>query len=156
MKTAVAVLLSCAALCCAQDTKPEAQPKQEEVKRLESVTWDLSTHKLVWLVAKGIMVDGEFVPQKKVKYEVSPDEAFMALAEDKKSINVTEAAALHQLLDMLSMYCVESVVWWDKGAPAYSTDDDAATPGLVTKPERKPQQQKPVVVPLGVPVKVGV
>jgi hypothetical protein len=154
MKIVAAVLLSCAALCCAQDAKPEAKdPKTQEIKRLESVTWDLSTHKLVWLVSKGSVVDGEFVPSIKVKYEVSPDDAFMAHAGDTRSFGASEAAALHQLLDMLSIYCVESVVWWDRGQ-AGGPGSDTSEPGLVTKPER-PVQQKPTIAPGSVPVKVG-
>lgn len=149
---AVALWLSCAFLCCAQDSNPGP------IKRLQSVTWDLSTHKLVWLVEKGNLVNGEFVPSSKVKYEVSPDEAFMAFAGEKRSFGLEEAVALHRLLDTLSMYCVESVVWWNQ----HDTDDPAASgPGLVTKPERtKPEQPsgpkpKPAVAPDTRPVRVG-
>ncbi|HWC95977.1 MAG TPA: hypothetical protein VG456_04490 [Candidatus Sulfopaludibacter sp.] len=120
MKTIVAILLSCAALCCAQEsTTPQQEPPAANVKRLQSVTWDLATHKLIWIVEKGSVVDGEFVPQTKVKYEVAPDEAFMAYAGEKRPVSEEEAASLHHLLDTLSLYCVESVVWWDhSGEPA--------------------------------------
>jgi hypothetical protein len=150
-KTAVVLLLSCAVFCCAQDSKTEQDSKTQKVKRLESVTWDLATHKLVWLVTKGNVVNGEFVPSSKVKYEVSPDDAFMAFAGEQRSLGEDEAAALHQLLDALSLYCVESVVWWDK-----SQTDSPAThpPGLVTKPEQ-PAQPKALPVPGDKPVRVG-
>ncbi len=62
--SAVALLILCAGFCCAQE------PKADELKRLASVTWDLSTHRLVWTVEKGNVVNGEFVPSSKVKYEV--------------------------------------------------------------------------------------
>ena len=60
MKTALILMLSCASLSLAQDPKPDSQPVV--VKRLASVTWDLNTHKLVWVVQKGAEVDGAFVP----------------------------------------------------------------------------------------------
>jgi hypothetical protein len=152
MKTAVALLLSCAAFCCAQDVKQPQDAKPdvnvEGVKRLQSVTWDLSTHKLVWLVEKGNVVQGEFVPTSRVKYQVSPDDAFMEFAGDKRYFGEDEAAAVHQLLDLLSLYCVESVVWWDHG----ESESPTPTPGLITKP--KQPEPKPSIAP-GVPVKVG-
>ena len=154
MKTAaVAIWLSCAFLCCAQDTNPE-------IKRLQSVTWDLATHRLVWLVEKGSLVNGEFVPATKVKYEVSPDEAFMAFAGEQRSFGLEEAVALHRVLDTLSMYCVESVVWWNKKGADSDSEPSTAAPGLITKPDREPKPErkpepKPAVKDVQ-PVKVGV
>lgn len=142
MKMLVALLLSCAALCCAQETKTG------EVKRLGAVTWDLASHKLIWTVEKGSIVDGEFVPATKVKYEVSPEEAFMEYAGRKRTFGDQEAAALQHLLGVLSLYCVESVVWWDQGN-AVTEDPAGATPGLVTKPAPKAPAMKD-----GKPVKV--
>jgi len=156
MKTIFAVMLSCAALCCAQDSHQTEQQQDPaatgNVKRLQSVTWDLATHKLVWTVEKGSVVDGEFVPAKVVKYEVSPDDAFMAYAGEKRSVTEEEAADLHHLLDVLSLYCVESVVWWDHGSNAEPANPSA--PGVVTKPE-KPTQMKPAAPPNNKVVKVG-
>ena len=130
MKTAaVALWLSCAFLGCAQDANPET-------KRLQSVTWDLATHKLVWMVEKGSVVNGEFVPSTTVKYEVSPDEASMAFGGEQRSFGLEEAVALHHLLDTLSLYCVESVVWWNKHAD--SDSDDPATSTPISKPDVKP------------------
>ncbi len=135
MKSAVAMLLVCAALGCAQDTKPT------ELKRLSAVTWDLSTHKLVWTVEKGTVVDGEFVPVSKVKYEVSPDQAFMAFEGEKRSLGEEEAASLDQLLNVLSVYCAESVVWWEHGAPGAPAEAAPAQtgPGVVSKPDKTVQ-----------------
>lgn len=161
MKSVFAIILSCAALCCAQDLKqaPDTNKNSDEgaqatnVKRLQSVTWDLATHKLVWTVEKGSVVDGEFVPVKVVKYEVAPDEAFMAFAGEKRSVTEEEAADLHHLLDVLSLYCVESVVWWDHG----DTTEPTSAPGVVTKPEQKtkpvPANSKTVKVGALMPVK---
>jgi hypothetical protein len=127
MKSAVALFVLFAALGCAQDEKPQA------VKRLSAVTWNLETHKLEWTVEKGTVVDGEFVPDNKVKYEVSPDESFMAFAGEKRTLGEDEAASLHQVLNVLSVYCVESVVWWEHGQPDSPVQP---APGLVTKPDK--------------------
>lgn len=123
MRSAVALFVLFAALGCAQDNQPK------EVKRLSAVTWDLSTHKLIWTVEKGTVVDGEFVTKDKVQYEVSPDENFMAYAGEKRPVSEEEASSLHELLNLLSVYCVESVVWWDRGVPGTHT-----APTVMTKP----------------------
>jgi hypothetical protein len=143
VKTAIAILLSCAALCLAQESKTET------VKRLASVTWDLTTHKLICIVEKGTMVDGEFVPSSGLKYEVSPDDALMAFGGEQRNFGEEEAANLHLLLDVLSRYCVDSVVWWDHG----NARPTAPAPGPATKPE-KPAQPTPTRAPAK-PVKVA-
>ena len=111
MKTALALLLSFAALSCAQDRKSEDKDK----RRLSSVTWDLKSHKLVWEVLTGRDVDGEFEANGTARYEISPDEAVMAVAAERRAFTDAEAASLHKLLDTLSLYCAESVVWWNQG-----------------------------------------
>jgi hypothetical protein len=141
MKTAIALLLACAVLGLAQESKTG------NVKRLVSVTWDLTTHKLICVVEKGTMVDGEFVPSSGLKYEVSPDDALMALGSEQRAFAEEEAASLHILLDLLSQYCVQSVVWWDHGEGT----PPAPAPGTVTKPERPSQP----IAPIGKPVKVA-
>ena len=69
----------------------------------------------MWIVQKGSIVDGKFVPASEQKYEISPDNAVMAVAEEQRGFDNDEADALHRLLDLLSVYCAESVVWWDQG-----------------------------------------
>lgn len=121
MKTAVVLMLSMAAISCAQDKKPENKPENKttanagDKKRLESVTWDLTNHKLTWVVQRGVERNGEFVPQRSDRYEITPDDAVMSFADEKRGFTQEEAASLHKLLDTLSLYCAESVVWWDQG-----------------------------------------
>src|SRR5207248_2392489 len=120
---------------------PEIRPRSEEVKRLGTVTWDLDAHKLVWVVQKGAMVNGEFVPSSEQKYEISPDRALMAVEEEERGFDGDEAVSLHHLLDVLSLYCAESVVWWDEGqgTPA------AKQPGTrQEKPKADKNDPKPV------------
>lgn len=173
MKSALILLLSCATFSLAQDMKiapdkikPEPPAQSEgaqktdgakpdaadagatQVKRLASVTWDLNTHKLSWIVEKGSMVDGAFVPSSQGKYEVSPSEGFMAVNEEKRGIEDDEANALHELLGVLSVYCVESTVWWERGAddgtsPTLSPDAKPAAPGTKIEQRKGVDQDKP-------------
>src|SRR5436305_1449877 len=149
MKTALVLLLSCAAFTWAQE-KPAPEKTADGTKRLESVTWDLNTHKLVWVVQTGKEVNGEFVAASSNKYEVSPDEAAMMFADEKRGFTAEEAASLHHLLDVLSLYCAESTVWWEQGqgAPMDNKEKrtrtalpDAAKPAPEGKPVRVDQQQ---------------
>ena len=150
------MLLSCAALCVAQTAaKPPQDTETENVKRLVSVTWDLAAHKLIWTVEKGNLVDGAFVKSSGVKYEVSPDDALMMFGDEKRSFGAEEAANLHLLLNVLSRYCVDSVVWWDRGPGGpTSPQEQSPQPGPVTKPEQPVQPEHPVA-PTGKPVKVA-
>jgi hypothetical protein len=116
-----------------------ALPKLPEIKRLASVTWDLSTHKLLWVVEKGIIVNGEFVAGSTQNYAVSPDEAFMEVKDEQRGLGQDEAASLHELLNMLSLYCVESVDWWEHGA---ASPTGPKTPNATPqKPARVDEQQ---------------
>ena len=136
MKTALLLMLSAGALVWAQD-KPA-----DEAKRLESVTWDLTTHKLVWVVQTGSQVDGEFVPTSSARYEVSPDEASMHFAEETRGFTAEEAASLHHLLDVLSLYCAESTDWWNQGQGSPMEQKNTAAP----KHEAPKVEGKPVKV----------
>jgi hypothetical protein len=146
MKTALFVMLSCATFSLAQDMKiaPPAAPSdgdaQQQYKRLASVTWDLDTHKLVWVVQKGIEVNGQFVPKSTDRYEVSPNEAFMAQKDEKRGIETDEAKSLHDLLGVLSLYCVESTVWWENGG-GQGDADRLADPS--EQPATSPSDSKP-------------
>jgi hypothetical protein len=143
MKTALVLWLFFTAAVFAAD--PQQQPVKEpgagqksgDVKRLGSVTWDLDSHKLAWVVQKGSVVNGEFAPYSEQTYEISPKEGMMAADGEMRGLEDQEAAELQRLLDVLSLYCAESVVWWEQaqGTPADHT----------TKPP-KPAEEKPVRV----------
>ena len=109
MKTAIGWLICAAALLPAQGNAPGP------VKRLQSVTWDLKTHKLLWVVQTGTEKDGSFVPGASAQYEISPTDATMASGPEKRGFTHEEASSLNDLLNVLSLYCAESTVWWDQG-----------------------------------------
>lgn len=165
MKTALTAILSLAAFALGSHAQTigveKTEPKADEVRRLESVTWDLKTHTLRWTVQKGTEVKGEFQPSAALQYEISPDAALMRVADEKRGFEQDEAALLHSLLDTISIYCAESVVWWDHGQGARITDDaDRAKPEVRpdskpdskpdSQPTAKPTQSKPKALPLGI------
>jgi hypothetical protein len=148
MKLGSVLLLSCAVLTYAADqpTPPaeKAAPQageQHAVKKLGSVTWDPNAHKLQWTVETGSMVNGQFVAASKNQYEISPDDAVMGAAGEQRDLDGEEAVELHQLLDVLSLYCAESVVWWDQGAGAPAepkpTGTDSTSPQKPVRVNRK-------------------
>lgn len=129
MKTAIGWLLCTAVFLPAQGKAPGA------VKRLDSVTWDLNTHKLVWVVQTGSEETGSFVPGASAKYEISPKDAVMAFGEEKRGFTPEEASSLNDLLNVLSLYCAESTVWWDQGqgTPVDKKSTPAAPTGKPVK-----------------------
>ncbi len=154
MKTALAIaFLSAGALAFGQDinqSKPKtpSDPGNQPVKRLNTVTWDLETHKLVWTVQSGSEVDGKFVPGSTQKYEISPDDAVMAFSNEKRGFTEEEAQSLSHLLDVLSLYCAESVVWWDQGmGDPVNPNAPAAKPQHQSKPDAPPAGPKKVEHP---------
>ena len=46
---------------------------------------------------------------------ITPDDAVMSFETEQRSFDNDEATTLHHLLDVLSLYCAESVVWWEEG-----------------------------------------
>jgi hypothetical protein len=152
LRTAV-VLFSFAAIACAQESKPA------EMKKLSSVTWDLDSHKLVWVVQKGTESNGKFEVSKEDSYEITPDDAVMSYLQEKRGFTEDEATSLHHLLDVLSLYCAESTAWWDdgQGVPLDSSGKPTGPGKNPDKPDRsatprRVDSQKPAAKP---PVREG-
>ena len=110
MKMAIILLLSAGAVGVAQ-----RQESVRDVKQLESVTWDLNAHKLTWVVRTGTMANGRFEGGTSQSYEISPGDAVMKFSDQRRGFSPQEAAGVQKLLDTLSLYCAESVIWWDHG-----------------------------------------
>lgn len=143
MRTALVLLCSFTAVFAADQEQsakakaPGSHPGQ--YKRLGSVTWDLQAHKLNWVVQKGTLTNGEFTPTSEERFEIAPDDAVMGAAGESRGFDGEEALALHQLLDTLSLYCAESVVWWDQGQGS-----PVELKGLPAKPaDKKPSKTTP-------------
>jgi hypothetical protein len=153
MKLALVMLFSIGGFVFGADPKPKTtETPAGEVRRLDSVTWDLKTHTLSWVVQHGKVEDGEFVPTTSHRYQITPDDASMADATDHRQVDADEAKLLHELLDTLSIYCARSVVWWEH--PDATTEPDSSSPSPSLKPDHpnkpnedpapKPVESKPV------------
>jgi len=136
MKFAFVILISIAGFAFSADPKPatSTEPEAGELRRLQSVNWDLKTHTLTWVVEKGKEENGDFVPTGSQKYQITPDTATMDVAPEHRAIQQDEAAVLHRLLDTLSIYCAQSVVWWDQGDVSPNESEPTAKPGKTAKP----------------------
>jgi hypothetical protein len=166
MKLASALLLSFAAMIYAADepnqaakpapgstgqTQPVNPPADSQVvKKMGVVSWDPDAHKLRWTVQTGSLVNGQFVKASEAQYEISPDEATMGFADEKRGFDGEEAEGLHHLLDILSLYCAESVAWWDQGlgdpVPPHPSKTDSDTPQKPVKIQQP--QTKPALPPI--------
>jgi hypothetical protein len=143
MFRAMAVLaLSFAGLSCAQDQKTSDKvPESAQIKRLASVTWDLSRQRLVWVVEKGTLDGDEFQVARSERYEISPGEAVMEFENEKRGFSEGEAVSLGRLLDILSLYCAESVDWWEQGLGTKTGPKTEEPKG--EKVQRKPKRHEP-------------
>ncbi len=162
MKLQFALLLSLAALTYAQSTEsakpavnPPAGSNPQVVKKMGPVTWDPESHKLLWKVQTGSLVNGEFVPASEEQFEISPDDATMGTTAEKRGLDGDEAEGLHQLLDILSIYCAESVAWWDRGMGTPTPSDSVKTdsspaqkPVKIRQPETKPEAKPAPLRPI--------
>jgi hypothetical protein len=83
----------------------------------------------------------------------------MKVAQEKRGFDVNEAVLLHRLLDTISLYCAQSVVWWDRGEGERITDDADRTmeqpapkaPRAPEKPAAKPPDARPSrALPVGI------
>jgi len=96
----------------------------------------------------GTEVNGEFIPTSAEHYEITPDQATMASAGETRGLEPDEAALLHRLLDTISVYCAQSVVWWEQGQGTRVMDEENT--GL-EKPAGEPDGNKSArMLPRGV------
>ena len=58
---------------------------------------------------------GGFEGASAESYEISPNEAVMKFSDQRRGFSPQEAAGVQKLLDTLSLYCAESVIWWEHG-----------------------------------------
>jgi len=85
-------------------------------RRLESITWSPSDHKLSWVISSGTKdTAGKFKPVKSQTYNIDMSAATMTLNGEGRRFSRDEAKNVQVLMDLVSKYAVESTVWWDQG-----------------------------------------
>ena len=133
MRTAIAVLFTFTMLAFAEDN-PNTQ-----IKRVVSVSWNLQTGKLAWVVQTGTEGKDGFVASSEEHYEISPTDAVMTGQGEERRFTAEEGSWLKNLLHVLTVYCVESTIWWYRGESA-PTPDPKSAPSQSDPPKGKPIQ----------------
>ena len=99
----------------------------------------MKAHKLIWVVQTGSVSNGHFEKASSDQYEITPTEAEMAFSKERRGFSHQEAVALQRLLDTLSLYCAESVVWWEHGEGVKLDENGAPAGHEKTDHEQKEQ-----------------
>jgi hypothetical protein len=117
------------------------------------LTWDIQTGKLAWVVQTGQERNDEFLSSSEEHYEISPDDAVMAVKGEKRGFTAQEARWLGKLLHVLTGYCIASTFWWHRGE-ALPPAEGKPTQTPPATPPSNPGGSKPAQAPDGAPVKV--
>jgi hypothetical protein len=100
----------------------ETQRATPVVRRLESITWNPVTGELSWVVASWDSLEIGEQPTSRDTYSMAIDRAIMKFHGEDRKFDPVEAKHVRSLMDLLSVYAVESTVWWDQGKGEKTTD----------------------------------
>ncbi|MBI4875988.1 MAG: hypothetical protein HY822_15235 [Acidobacteria bacterium] len=123
-------------------------------RRLESVNWSPSDHKLTWVISNGVKdAAGKYKAVKSQTYLIDMSAATMTFNGEGRRFSRDEARNVQALMDLLAKYAVESTIWWDQGqgTPIGKEGKDETE---VTTPRRPPKPVAPPKRPAGI-VKVS-
>jgi hypothetical protein len=97
-------------------------------RRLESVTWEPGRRQLTWVVAepkaketkdgkdgKESKDEGKTPSKAKLTYRIEMSDATMTVNGETRRFSAQEAVTMQRVMDFVSRYAVESVIWWEKG-----------------------------------------
>jgi hypothetical protein len=93
----------------------ETQHAKPVVRRLDSITWNPVTAELSWVVSSWDSMELTGQPASRDTYSMSIDSAIMKFHGEDRRFDPVEAKHVRALMDVLSVYAVESTVWWDQG-----------------------------------------
>ena len=111
----LAILIVPASVACGQG-QGQGQGQDKTPRRLESITWSPSDHKLTWVISTGVKdTAGKYKPVKSQTYNIDMSAATMMLNGEGRRFSRDEAKNVHVLMDLVSKYAVESTIWWDQG-----------------------------------------
>jgi hypothetical protein len=114
-------------------------------RRLESVTWSPTEHKLTWVISTGARdTAGKYKPARSQTYYIDMSAATMTLNNEGRRFSRDEAKNVQMLMDLISKYAVESTIWWDQGQGTPLGKDDKGDTE-VNQPRSSPP--RPVIPP---------
>jgi len=132
----VALLAAGAVVNGAEDRTP---------RRLESITWNPSDHKLTWVISSGTKDSaGKYKPVKSQTYNIDMSAATMTLNGEGRRFGRDEAKNVQVLMDLVSKYAVESTVWWDQGQ---GTPLGKENKNETDVNDRQPRRTRPAIPP---------
>ena len=132
----VALLAAGAVVNGAEDRTP---------RRLESITWNPSDHKLTWVISSGTKDSaGKYKPVKSQTYNIDMSAATMTLNGEGRRFSRDEAKNVQVLMDLVSKYAVESTVWWDQGQ---GTPLGKENKNETDVNDRQPRRTRPAIPP---------
>jgi hypothetical protein len=101
----------------ADEGKAEASraDKPETLRRLESVTWNPVKCQLTWVVSVGTTTTGQYARTDEKKYTIDMDSAVMKLDGESRGFDAAESERVHQIMNAIAEYAIESTIWWDRG-----------------------------------------
>ncbi len=95
---------------------PAAVAEDKAPRRLESITWSPTDHKLTWVISSGSRdTSGKYKPLKSQTYNIDMSAATMNFNGEGRRFSRDEAKNVQVLMDLISKYAVESTLWWDQG-----------------------------------------
>ncbi len=119
--------------------------EEKSPRRLESVTWSPSDHKLSWVISSGTKdTAGKYKPVKSQTYNIDMSAATMTLNGEGRRFSRDEAKNVQVLMDLVSKYAVESTVWWDQGQ---GTPLGKENKNETDVNQQQPRRTRPVVPP---------
>jgi len=134
---------------------PQSTPgTTQQLRRIESVTWNPVTDELTWVVSAGVSSSGSYKRETSMTYLIHLGSATMVFNGQRRRFDADEADNVRKLIDVLGLYAAESTIWWEAGM---GQKLDNANPGLgqeggkETKPQPKP---KPSLTAPGIPLVV--
>src|SRR5262249_25678221 len=89
---------------------------------------------LSWVVSSWDSMELSGQPASRDTYSMSIDAAVMKFHGEDRRFDPVEAKHVRALMDVLSVYAVESTVWWDQGKGTDKTDGQT--------PDKKEQDKK--------------
>ncbi len=120
-----------------------ASAQDKTPRRLESVAWSPSDHKLTWVISTGTKdAAGKYKPVKSQTYNINMSAATMTFNGEGRRFSRDEAKNVHVLMDLISKYAVESTIWWDQGQGTPVGKDDKGDTD-VNSPRERPKPATP-------------
>jgi len=96
---------------------PLMSTDEPKMRRLENLSWNPVTNKLIWTVSSGARNDkGEYQAEKDPQtFSIDLQQATMEYRGTKRKFSEAEAENVAVVMGLISKYAQESTMWWEAG-----------------------------------------